>query len=148
MEAARDAFDSRGYYKSGDLAKIDDRGFFSIVGRVKDMILRGGQNISPRRIEEMMEVHPKILEVAVAAMPDKRLGERACAFAVLKGGQTLSLAEVVSFLEEKKIVKWQYPERLEILDELPRSPGGKISKDKLTEFVANKMNQEIEGEAL
>jgi len=107
--------------------------------------LRGGQNISPRLIEDLLITHPAVLEVAVAAMPDPKLGERACAFVVLKAGQSFSLKDAVDFLTEKKIVKWQFPERVEIMDHLPRSAGDKIAKNKLTEYVTAKLAQQSAG---
>ncbi|MDP3494884.1 MAG: AMP-binding protein [Hyphomonadaceae bacterium] len=142
MEAATAAFDEIGMYRSGDLARMDMEGFISIVGRVKDMILRGGQNISPRLIEDLLITHEAVAEVSVAGMPDPRLGERACAFVVLKPGKSLTFRDAISFLEGKKIAKWQWPERLEIMDELPRSTGGKIAKGKLTEYVVNLLKME------
>jgi len=145
MAASAGAFDEAGFYRSGDLARMDMEGYVSIVGRVKDMILRGGQNISPRLIEDLLITHPAVLEVAVAAMPDPKLGERACAFVVPKAGQSFSLKDAVEFLTEKKIVKWQFPERIEVMDHLPRSAGDKIAKNKLTEYVTAKLAQQSGG---
>jgi len=142
MPGSTAAFDEDGMYRSGDLARMDMDGFISIVGRVKDMILRGGQNISPRLIEDLLITHEAIAEVAVAGMPDPRLGERACAFVVLKPGKSLTLQDAVAFLEEKKIAKWQWPERLEIMSELPRSAGDKYAKNKLTEYVIGQLNEQ------
>ena len=142
MDASAIAFDETGFYRSGDLARMDMDGYISIVGRVKDMILRGGQNISPRLIEDLLVTHPAVQEIAVAAMPDPRLGERACAFVVLKPGEKLSLQDAVDFLKTKKIVKWQWPERIELMNELPRSAGGKIAKNQLTQYVIARLAQE------
>ncbi|MBL6751129.1 MAG: AMP-binding protein [Nevskia sp.] len=139
MEAAQAAFDAQGFYRSGDLASIDTDGYVRIVGRVKDMILRGGRNISPRLIEELLIAHPAVREVAVAAMPHPSLGEQACAFVVLAPGQTLSLAQALEFLAARNIARYQLPERLEVLDELPRSAGGKIAKNQLTELVTARL---------
>jgi non-ribosomal peptide synthetase component E (peptide arylation enzyme) len=139
LEAARAVFDERGFYRSGDLARIDAEGYVSIVGRVKDMILRGGRNISPRLIEDLLIAHPAVREVAVAAMPHPSLGEQACAFVVLAPGHSLGFEQAVEFLAAQSIAKYQLPERLEILDELPRSAGGKIAKNKLTELVTAKL---------
>ena len=141
-EATRAAFTRDRFYKSGDLGRFDAEGYLMIIGRVKDMILRGGRNISPRLIEEAMVVHPAILEVAVAAMPDPVLGERACAFAILRKGATLSFAALIAFLRERNVSAWQLPERLEVMDDFPRSAGGKIAKNKLTEFVTLKLKEE------
>ena len=141
-EATRAAFTADRFYKSGDLGRFDADGYLMIIGRVKDMILRGGRNISPRLIEEAMIKHPAILEVAVAAMPDRVLGERACAFAVLKKGCKLGFEELIAFLKESKVSVWQLPERLEIMEDLPRSAGGKIAKNKLTEFISLRLREE------
>ena len=113
-----------------------------ISGRVKDMILRGGRNISPRLIEDVMIEHPAVVEVAVAAMPDRVLGERACAFAVLRPGRKLGFEELIAFLKERKVSVWQLPERLEVLEDLPKSAGGKVAKNKLTEYVTARLKAE------
>jgi non-ribosomal peptide synthetase component E (peptide arylation enzyme) len=144
-EAVRATFTSDGFYRSGDLGHFDEDGYLSIVGRVKDMILRGGRNISPRLIEETLTRHAAVLEVAVAAMPDPVMGERACAFIVLSERATLTFEEVIAFLKEEKISAWQLPERLEILAELPKSAGMKVEKRKLTEMVAEKLKAEAAG---
>ena len=138
-EATSAAFTPDRFYKSGDLGRFDEDGYLMIIGRVKDMILRGGRNISPRLIEEAMIEHPAILEVAVAPMPDRVFGERACAFVILRKGAKLTFEDVIAFLKERKVSVWQLPERLEIMDDFPRSAGGKIAKNKLTEFVTLKL---------
>ncbi len=130
------------FYKSGDLGQIDSEGYLCIVGRVKDMILRGGRNISPRTAEELLVKHPAIKQVSVVAMPDPRLGERACAFVQLRENQSLDFDGMIAFLSEQKIAKWEFPERLEIITEWPISGGGKIQKNKLTELVTQKLKDE------
>ena len=139
VEAARAAFDERGFYRSGDLGQMDADGYVSIVGRVKDMILRGGRNISPRLIEDILITHPAVREVAVAGIPHPVLGEQACAFIVLAPGRKLDFAEMIEFLSTQKIGKYQFPERLELLEKLPRSAGDKIAKNKLTEMATAKL---------
>ncbi|MHC0054652.1 AMP-binding protein [Actibacterium sp. D379-3] len=142
-EAATEAaFTQDNFYKSGDLGQFDPDGYLRIVGRVRDMILRGGRNISPRTVEELMVKHPAILEVAVAAMPDPELGERACAFAVLRSGGALSFDDMIGFLKQHNLAVWQLPERLELMAELPKSTGGKIKKDELTRHVTEKLRAE------
>jgi len=141
-EATRAVFTPDRFYRSGDLGRFDADGYLMIIGRVKDMILRGGRNISPRLIEDAMIEHPAILEVAVASMPDPVLGERACAFVVLKKGCTLGFEELIAFLKERKLSVWQLPERLELMEDLPKSAGGKIAKNKLTEFVRGRLKEE------
>lgn len=142
LAASKAVFDSRGFYKSGDLGVFDDEGYLRIVGRIKDMILRGGRNVSPRLIEEALEAHPAVAEVAVAAMPHTELGEQACAFVVLKSGMSLDFQMMLEFLEQRGVAKWQRPERLELLDELPKSAGAKISKRALSELVTRKLKEE------
>lgn len=140
--ATAQAFTAEGFYKSGDLGEFDEDGYLHITGRIKDMILRGGRNISPRTSEELLIRHPAVLEVAVAAMPDPVLGERACAFVMLREGQTLTFDEMAAFLKSQKIAVWQLPERLEVVTEMPRSTGGKIAKAKLTALVTAMIEKE------
>ncbi len=141
-EATAMTFNRERFYRTGDLGAMDAEGYLRIVGRVKDMIIRGGRNISPRLIEEMVMRHPGVAEVAVAAFPDKVLGERACAFVVLRPGTQMLLATLLEFLRGEHMSVWQMPERLEIMAELPKSAGGKIMKNKLREFVAAKISDE------
>jgi non-ribosomal peptide synthetase component E (peptide arylation enzyme) len=140
--ATKAAFTPDGYYKSGDLGQFDEQGYLRIVGRIKDMILRGGRNVSPRTCEDPLMKHPSVLEVAVAAMPDPILGERACAFVMLRQGAQLTFDEMIRFLTEQRLAVWQMPERLEIVEDMPRSTGGKIAKAKLTEYVTEKLRAE------
>lgn len=141
-EATKATFTPDGFYRSGDLGRFDEDGYLQIIGRVKDMILRGGRNLSPRLIEDALIGHPSIIEVAVAAMPDPVLGERACAFVILKEGCTLGFDEAIAFLKERKVSVWQLPERLEVMDDLPRSAGGKVAKNQLTQFITEKLERE------
>jgi non-ribosomal peptide synthetase component E (peptide arylation enzyme) len=145
--ATQAAFSTDGFYRSGDLGEFDAGGYLRIVGRIKDMILRGGRNISPRSIEEALIKHPAVLQVAVAAMPDPILGERACAFVCLRRGARLDFDEMNRFLAEAKLAIWQLPERLEILHELPLSTGGKVAKAQLTRLVTENLNAERSGSA-
>jgi non-ribosomal peptide synthetase component E (peptide arylation enzyme) len=135
-------FTRDGFYKSGDVGVFDEDGYLRIVGRIKDMILRGGRNISPRTIEDLLIQHPAVVEVAVAAMPDPTLGERACAFVMLRPGARLAFEEMVAFLKEQEIAIWQLPERLEIVSDFPRGAGGKIVKKQLTAMVTEKLEAE------
>ena len=143
-EATAAAFTDDRFYRTGDLGLLDTDGYMRIVGRVKDMILRGGRNISPRLIEEMVSRHPQIVDVAVAAYPCPVMGERACAFVVLQRNTTLSFPALIDFLHGEQMPTWQLPERMELLDELPKSAGGKVMKGKLREFVAAKVKAEAE----
>jgi 3-phosphoshikimate 1-carboxyvinyltransferase len=122
-----------GWYRTGDLARIDSNGYVRITGRVKDVINRGGEKVPVVEIEEILYDHPAVKEVAIVAMPDERLGERACAFVVLEPGAELDLPAVQEHLADRSVAKTYWPERLECADELPRTPSGKIQKYVLRE---------------
>ncbi|MEV5900388.1 3-phosphoshikimate 1-carboxyvinyltransferase [Streptomyces sp. NPDC052127] len=122
------AFTEDGWYRTGDLATIDTEGFLRITGRVKDVINRGGEKIPVAEIEQLLFGHPAVDDVAVVAMPDERLGERACAFVVLVGGTELTFEEMRRHLDEHEVAKQYWPERLERIDALPRNPIGKVKK--------------------
>ncbi len=127
--------DANSWFDTGDLARIDADGYIRITGRSKDIIIRGGENIPVVEIEGLLFRHPAIQSVAIVGYPDPRLGERACAFVVLKVGHTFSQAEMVQFLEGEKVAKQYLPERLEIVADLPRTPSGKVQKFKLREIA-------------
>ena len=117
-------------------------GYIRIVGRKKDIIIRGGFNISPSEIEDLLFTHPKIDDIAIVAMPDERLGERSCAYVIPKEGETVTLEEIVSFLKEKKLAIQKLPERLEIVEEFPMTLSGKVQKYLLREDIAKKLEAE------
>ncbi len=127
--------DADGWFDTGDLARLDADGYIRITGRSKDIIIRGGENIPVVEIEGLLFRHPAIQAVAIVGFPDPRLIERACAFVVLKAGQTLSQEEMTRFLEQQKLAKQYMPERLEIVEDLPRTPSGKVQKYKLREMA-------------
>jgi cyclohexanecarboxylate-CoA ligase len=127
--------DAEGWFETGDLAHIDNEGYIRITGRSKDVIIRGGENVPVVEVEELIYGHPAVQDVAVVATPDERLGERGCAFVQLRDGESLELADLVAFLNERKIAKNYLPERLEIIPEFPRTPSGKIQKFKLREMA-------------
>lgn len=134
------SFDGEGYFKTGDLFEIVGEGdtpkYYRYVGRAKDIIIRGGMNISPEELEYVLQNHPKVAEVAVVGYPDEIMGEKACACVVLKDkNDPITLEEIVQFFNTKKIAKYKIPERLLILDSLPRNPVGKILKSTLREYV-------------
>lgn len=122
------ATDADGWLDTGDLATINEQGYVRITGRTKDVIIRGGENIPVVEIEGMLFEHPAIAEIAIVPYPDDRLGERGCAYVVLRTGRTLTLEEMVGFLLERNCTKNYLPERIEIVDEMPRTPSGKIQK--------------------
>lgn len=130
------AIDADGWLDTGDLARMDADGYIRITGRSKDVIIRGGENIPVVEIEGVLCRHDKIRDIALVAMPDARLGERACAFVVPHPGQTISFAELTGFLEKSGVAKPYWPERLEVLDAMPRTPSGKIQKFMLRDMAA------------
>jgi cyclohexanecarboxylate-CoA ligase len=125
--------DADGWFDTGDLARLDADGYLRITGRSKDIIIRGGENIPVVEVENLIFGHPDVAEVAVVSMPDPRLGERACAFVATRGGASLTLADLTEHLVARGIAKTYLPERLEIVDALPRTPSGKVQKFKLRE---------------
>jgi len=131
-----------GWFFTGDLGFVDERGYLHLAGRQKEMINRGGTKIFPKEIEDLLHEHPKILRAAVIGMPDARLGERVCACVELKPGETLTLGEVKSFLAGKQVMKHNVPERLEVLTALPQTPTGKVQKEPLVRAVADKLAAE------
>ncbi len=129
------ATDEDDWFETGDLAQIDADGYVRITGRSKDVIIRGGENIPVVEVEGLLYRNPAIQDAAIVAMPDERLGERACAFVTLEPGAALSFEDMVAFLEAEKMTRNYLPERLEIIDEMPRTPSGKIQKFKLREML-------------
>ncbi len=136
-----DAFSADGFFHSGDLGEIGSAGEVLIRGRKKDIILRGGENISAAQVEEMLYRHPAVRAVAVVAMPDPVLVERGCAF-VVPAGPPPSLRQLTSFLEQQGLAKQKWPERLEIVDALPATPSGKVQKFKLRERIRDILDRE------
>jgi non-ribosomal peptide synthetase component E (peptide arylation enzyme) len=136
------AFTTDGYYRSGDLMRRHPSGNYMVEGRKKDLINRGGEKISAEEIENLILTHPAVQNVACVPMPDPILGERMCAYAILRSGSTLNLVELVIFLINEEIAKHKLPERLEIVDEFPLSPFGKVSKKDLTERMTLKLKEE------
>jgi cyclohexanecarboxylate-CoA ligase len=128
-------FDADGWFDTGDMAYMDDEGYIRIDGRIKDIIIRGGENVPVFDIENLMFKHPAVLATAIVGYPDARLGERACAFVVLRPGQTLDLAAVQTLMAENKVAKQYWPERIEIVADLPKTPAGKVQKFQLREIA-------------
>jgi cyclohexanecarboxylate-CoA ligase len=128
-------FDAEGWFDSGDLAYMDSEGYVRISGRVKDVLIRGGENVPVVEIENLLYKHPAVAAVALVGYPDARLGERGCAFIVSKSGTTIDLAAMQAYLAECKMAKQFWPERVELVAELPRTASGKIQKFKLREVA-------------
>jgi cyclohexanecarboxylate-CoA ligase len=125
--------DQEGWFDTGDLARIDADGYVTITGRWKDVIIRGGENIPAVEIENVLYRHPAVRQVAIVAMPDVRLGERACAFAVLREPASLDFTEMQNFLLKSGVARSYWPERLELVDALPMTATGKVQKFVLRE---------------
>ncbi|WP_292052368.1 MULTISPECIES: class I adenylate-forming enzyme family protein [unclassified Brevundimonas] len=133
------AFDADGWFKTGDLFEIagDRKQFYRFVGRLKDVIIRGGMNISSEEIEGHLQGHPAVADVAVVGAPDQNLGERLCAFVVFKPDQSADMAEINRFLtQEKQVAIYKQIERLEVAEVLPRNPVGKILKRDLRQQLS------------
>ncbi|MGC4806717.1 3-phosphoshikimate 1-carboxyvinyltransferase [Micromonospora sp. DT233] len=134
-----------GWYRSGDLAVVDDAGFVRITGRVRDVINRGGEKIPVAEVEQLLHTHPAVRDVAIVAMPDARLGERACAFvAPTVPGAPLTFAGMRQFLDEHKLARQYWPERLELVDELPRNVVGKVQKFVLRDRITSIISEETQ----
>ncbi|HFI6658679.1 TPA: medium-chain fatty-acid--CoA ligase [Escherichia coli] len=138
------ALDEEGWYYSGDLCRMDEAGYIKITGRKKDIIVRGGENISSREVEDILLQHPKIHDACVVAMPDEHLGERSCAYVVLKAPHhSLSLEEVVAFFSRKRVAKYKYPEHIVVIEKLPRTASGKIQKFLLRKDIMRRLTQDV-----
>jgi 2,3-dihydroxybenzoate-AMP ligase len=138
-EHNRRAFTEDGYYRTGDLVRRHPSGNLIVEGRKKDLINRGGEKISAEEIENLILAHPAVLNAAVVAMPDPVMGERACAYAMLRDGETLTLDGLNRFLGERRIARFKLPERLEIVERFPTTAVGKISKTALREDITRKL---------
>ena len=136
-------FTTDGFYRSGDLMRMHPSGNYVVEGRKKDLINRGGEKISAEEVENLILMHPAVQNVACVPMPDANMGERMCAFVILKTGESLDLKTLVAFLMTKEIAKFKLPERLEVLADFPVSTFGKVSKKALGELVASKLQAEL-----
>jgi non-ribosomal peptide synthetase component E (peptide arylation enzyme) len=141
-ELTSTVFDPDGWTTTGDIVKFDQECLW-ILGRAKDMIIRGGQNIYPAEIEGLLNDHPKVASVAVVGYPDREMGERACAYVIPKGGQDFTFDEMVEFLKGKQLAMFKLPERLEVVSEFPGvGDSGKVNKETLKKEIAEKVKQE------
>ncbi len=135
-------FTSDGFYRSGDLMRMHPSGNYVVEGRKKDLINRGGEKISAEEVENLILMHASVQNVACVPMPDPNMGEKMCAFVILKSNTSLDLKTLVEFLLTKEIAKFKLPERLEILGDFPVSTFGKVSKKALGELIADKLSKE------
>lgn len=145
-EATKDRIDEDGWGYTGDYGVLDQDGFLRIVGRKKDLIIRGGQNISPKELEDLIMTHPSVMEVSVVGIPDAVMGEKACACVIPREGRSLSFEELVGYLRSMEIETHKLPERLELMDGFPMSEGKKVQKYRLREMIVEKMKKEAEKE--
>lgn len=137
------SFTSDGFYRTGDVVRLDSsNGCLVIEGRQKDLINRGGEKISAEEVENLILAHPKVKNAAVVAMPDPILGERSCAFVILKSDETLGFEELNDFLREKQMASFKLPERLEVVEAFPLTNVGKVSKKDLRALIEQKLEAE------
>ena len=139
-ELNAEAFTADGWFRTGDVGILCSHGFLSVTGRIKDIIIRGGENISPKEVEDLLIQHPDVQEAAVVAMPDRVYGERACAF--VQSDATLTLEDLTSFLRAHGVASYKLPERLERRSDLPRNTTGKLRKDLLRAEIAAMLEHE------
>jgi len=140
-DLTKNAFDDDGFFNTGDLFQIKDNDCIGFFDRTKDIIIRGGFNISAQEVENMLLGHPKVLDVAAVAMTDEILGEKVCVYVVPKGEEKVDLEEIKAFMKEKGIAVYKIPERLEIISAIPRNPVGKIMKNVLREDIKKKLGK-------
>ncbi len=130
------AFDSEGYFRTGDLARWVDDTYLVVTGRAKDIIIRNGENISPKEIEDILTGHPEIAEIAIVGVPDPRTGERACAVIVPRTRPGPDVASLRSFLDAQGIATFKVPEQVIIWDALPKNDAGKVLKAQIRASLA------------
>ncbi|MFZ7127660.1 MAG: AMP-binding protein [Desulfobacterales bacterium] len=135
-------FDAEGFFRTGDIARIDEKGYITITGRLKEMINRGGESISATVIERLINRHPDVAAVAVIPMPDPLMGERACAYIEPVKGSRLTFEDIISFLKDQKAAVLELPERIEFVDSMPYTAVQKINKQALREDIEKKLQSE------
>lgn len=136
------SFTRDGFFKTGDVAKLDDSGYITLTGRLKEMINRGGESISATEIEKLISQHPDVSAVAVIPMPDPEMGEKACAYIEVKAGTKLTFEDLISFLKDKKASVLQLPERIEFVPSMPYTGSQKLDKKALREDIEKKLKDE------
>jgi acyl-CoA synthetase (AMP-forming)/AMP-acid ligase II len=125
------AFNEEGFFRMGDLGRRVHGDYLVVSGRKKDIIIRSGENISPKEVEDLLHTHPAVAEVAIIAMPNPTTGERACAFIIPRPGRTLDLAEIRKFLDGLGLARQKFPEHIVLVEDLPRVASGKVQKEEL-----------------
>ncbi|MCM3077830.1 AMP-binding protein [Brevibacillus invocatus] len=144
-EQTKMVIDAEGWLHTGDLATIDEEGYYRITGRLKDMIIRGGENIYPREVEEFLYAHPKILDVQVVGVPDSKYGEQVLACIRVKPGEDLKVEEVKEFCDGR-IARFKVPHYIQFVEEYPMTASGKIQKFKLREQAMQAIGLETKGQ--
>lgn len=129
-EAGAAAFDDDGWLRTGDLARRDEEGYYQIVGRLKDIIIRGGHNVYPREVEEAFYEHSDVAEAAVLGVPDPRFDEKVVTYVALQPGSTADEAELSAFVRER-LASYKWPQSVTLMDSLPKNGTGKVVKDLL-----------------
>jgi fatty-acyl-CoA synthase len=140
-ELNKASFDDEGWFHTGDLGFIDEDGNVHVTGRIKDLVIRGGENILPIEIENEIYEHPSVKDVSIIGMPDPELGERVCAYVVCQPDASLTLEEIRDFLAKRDLAYFKLPERLEIIDSFPRTDSGKIQKFELKKDIEKKLQE-------
>jgi fatty-acyl-CoA synthase len=135
----KETIDSGGWLHSGDLGTMDGEGYVRIVGRLKDMIIRGGENVYPRELEEFLYTHPAVQEVQVFGVPDHKFGEQVCAWIKLRAGHTLSEDDVRAFCKDR-IAHFKVPRYVRFVDTIPMTVTGKAQKFKMREAMEKELS--------
>jgi fatty-acyl-CoA synthase len=136
-----EAIDADGWMHTGDLGVIDDEGYGNIVGRIKDMVIRGGENIYPREIEEFLYRHPKVQDVTVVGLPDARYGEELCAWIILKPGESANAEEIKLFCDGQ-IARYKVPRYVKFVESFPMTVTGKVQKFLIREAMIQELGLE------
>jgi acyl-CoA synthetase (AMP-forming)/AMP-acid ligase II len=131
VAAEAGTFDDQGYYRTGDQGRWIDERFLVVSGRIKDIIIRNGENIAPKEIEDILLDHPAIADIAIVGLPDPRTGERACAVIVPAGVAEVTVDDVKTFLDAKGVARFKFPESVKMCESLPRNDAGKVVKHKI-----------------
>ena len=142
-EKTREAIDDEGFMHTGDLAVMDAQGYVNIVGRIKDMVIRGGENLYPREIEEFLYRHPQVQDVQVVGVPDSRYGEELCAWIIAKPGQSVTEDDIRAFCQGQ-IAHYKVPRYIRFVEAFPMTVTGKIQKFKIRETMMQQLQLQPE----
>ena len=141
-KATEEAFDRDGFFRTGDLVRMTADGVIVVTGRKKDLIIRGGENLSAKEIEDALHAHPAVNEAAVFSMPHARLGEGVCAWIVPAGAERPDKAEFAAWLKARGLAPQKWPERVDYVEALPKTPSGKVQKHILRRMIAERIADE------